>query len=106
MLRDEMQSRRWQVEHVLLREKKIGNCAGDFFCWIRNPGRCNIDADNRGIAQAVVGCDLLVYLTKILLAELEPGSAMFNREGHPRVGNCLKRPRPVSERLPCGVHCC
>jgi len=25
------------VEHVVLREKKIGNCAGDFYCWIRTP---------------------------------------------------------------------
>jgi multimeric flavodoxin WrbA len=55
----------WEVEHVLLRQRKIGNCAGDFFCWIRNPGLCNIDDDNRRIAQAVTGCDLLVYLTPV-----------------------------------------
>jgi multimeric flavodoxin WrbA len=55
----------YAVEHLLLREKKLGNCAGDFFCWVRNPGICNIDDDNREIAGAIVNSDLLVYLTPI-----------------------------------------
>ena len=55
----------YAVEHLLLREKKLGNCAGDFFCWVRNPGICNIDDDNREIAAAIVNSDLLVYLTPI-----------------------------------------
>jgi len=61
----ELESRGWQVEQVLLREKKIGNCAGDFFCWIRNPGICNVDDDNRGIAKSIVNSDLMIYLTPI-----------------------------------------
>jgi multimeric flavodoxin WrbA len=64
-LKREMQLRGWEMEHVLLRQRKIGNCAGDFFCWIRNPGQCNIDDDNRRIARSVAGCDLLVYLTPV-----------------------------------------
>ena len=24
------------AETIVLREQKIGNCAGDFFCWVRN----------------------------------------------------------------------
>jgi multimeric flavodoxin WrbA len=60
-----LQAQGWEVEHLLLREKKLGNCAGDFFCWIRNPGICNIDDDNRAIASAIVQSDLLVYLTPI-----------------------------------------
>lgn len=55
----------YAVEHLLLREKKLGNCAGDFFCWVRNPGICNINDDNREIAGAIVNSDLLVYLTPI-----------------------------------------
>ena len=27
----------WTSEIVTLRESRIGNCAGDFFCWIRRP---------------------------------------------------------------------
>jgi len=64
-LRGELQSRGWEAEHVLLREKKVGNCAGDFFCFIRTPGVCNIDDDNRRIARAVLACDALVYLTPV-----------------------------------------
>jgi multimeric flavodoxin WrbA len=61
----ELQGRGWEIEHVLLREKKIGNCAGDFYCWVRSPGLCNVDDDNRAIAEAVVHADLLVYLTPV-----------------------------------------
>ena len=61
----QLQSQGWQVQHVLLRQQKIGNCAGDFFCWIRNPGMCNVDDDNRIIAEAVVNSDLMVYLTPV-----------------------------------------
>jgi multimeric flavodoxin WrbA len=60
-----LQAQGWNVEHVLVREKKIGNCAGDFFCWIRNPGMCNVDDDNREIAEAIVNSDLLIYLTPV-----------------------------------------
>jgi len=60
-----LQTQGYEVEHLLLREKKLGNCAGDFFCWIRNPGICNINDDNREIARSIVNSDLLVYLTPI-----------------------------------------
>ena len=55
----------WQVEAFLLREAKIGNCAGDFFCWVRTPGQCMLDDDNRTVAAAIANADLLVCLTPI-----------------------------------------
>ena len=61
----ELQAGGWEVEHILLRERKIGNCAGDFFCWVRSPGICNVDDDNREIAEAVVQSDLMIYLTPV-----------------------------------------
>ena len=61
----QLQSDGWDVEHVVLREKKIGNCAGDFFCWVRTPGTCILDDDNRAIAAAVIGSELAVYLTPV-----------------------------------------
>jgi multimeric flavodoxin WrbA len=64
-LTGQLLSRGWQVQHVQLCEKKIGNCAGDFFCWIRTPGVCNVNDENRDIAEAVVASDLMVYLTPI-----------------------------------------
>jgi NAD(P)H-dependent FMN reductase len=65
VLTQELKTRGWEVEHILLREQKIGNCAGDFFCWVRNPGICNVNDDNRTIAEAIMKSDLLVYLTPI-----------------------------------------
>ncbi len=61
----ELESGGWQVDHICLREKKIGNCAGDFFCWVRNPGICNVDDENRDIAKSMIKSDLMVYLTPI-----------------------------------------
>lgn len=54
-----------QAETIVLREHKIGNCAGDFFCWMRSPGLCNTNDDNRQIAAKIAQSDLLVYLTPI-----------------------------------------
>jgi multimeric flavodoxin WrbA len=53
------------AETILLREQKIGNCAGDFFCWVRSPGMCNTDDDNRTIAAKIVQSDLGIYLTPV-----------------------------------------
>lgn len=53
------------AEVIHLREKRIGNCAGDFYCWVRSPGMCNVDDDNRVIAARIVQSDLLVYLTPV-----------------------------------------
>jgi len=61
----ELEVRGWDIEHVQLCETKIGNCAGDFFCWIRSPGLCNVNDANRLIAASVANCQLLVYLTPI-----------------------------------------
>jgi multimeric flavodoxin WrbA len=72
-LNGEMQSRNWEGEYILLRERRIGNCAGDFFCWIRNPGLCNIEDDNRRIARSVAGCDLLIYLTPVTFGGYSSG---------------------------------
>lgn len=61
----EFQARDWDVQHYSLCEQKIGNCAGDFFCWVRTPGMCNVNDDNRAIAQALANSDLMVYLTPV-----------------------------------------
>jgi multimeric flavodoxin WrbA len=55
----------WDVEPVTLRTCRIGACAGDFFCWVRSPGVCNVDDDNRRIAAQLATCDLIVYLTPV-----------------------------------------
>jgi len=61
----ELCARGWQVSHVQLCDEKIGNCAGDFFCWIRNPGMCNVADANRTFAADIINSDLMVYLTPV-----------------------------------------
>ena len=61
----QLQAQGWDVEHIVLREKKIGDCAGDFFCWVRTPGVCKTDDDNRVIAAAIIASDLMIYLTPL-----------------------------------------
>lgn len=58
-------ARTWDSQTVVLREQKIGNCAGDFFCWVKSPGVCNTDDDNRVIAEQIIQSDLVVYLTPV-----------------------------------------
>ena len=60
-----LQERLPGAETVVLRQQKIGNCAGDFFCWVRSPGMCNTNDDNRLLAAKVMESDLLVYLTPV-----------------------------------------
>jgi multimeric flavodoxin WrbA len=50
---------------LTLRDLTVGNCAGDFFCWIRSPGECNVDDDNRVVAAEMMGADLMVLLTPV-----------------------------------------
>ena len=61
----QLQAAGWEVESVVLRDKKIGRCAGNFLCWVRTPGICILNDDNRSIAAAIANCDLLVYLTPV-----------------------------------------
>lgn len=64
-LTETLQSKGWEVELIVLRDKKIGHCAGDFFCWVRTPGMCNVNDDNREISSAIVNSDLMIYLTPV-----------------------------------------
>ena len=64
-LQANLEIRGWETQSVTLREKKIGVCAGDFFCWMRSPGVCNTDDDNRIIAEQVIQSDLFILLTPV-----------------------------------------
>ena len=61
----QLQNNDWDIEHIILEKQKIGNCAGDFFCWVRSPGICHLNDDNRRIAQTIITSDLVVYLTPV-----------------------------------------
>jgi multimeric flavodoxin WrbA len=72
VLTAQLQEQGWDVQPVVLRDKKIGPCAGDFFCFIRTPGVCNVNGDNRVIAEALANCDLMVYLTPVTFGGYAP----------------------------------
>jgi multimeric flavodoxin WrbA len=55
----------YEVDNILLRDKKIGSCTGCFGCWLRTPGICVIDDDGRKVAEKAIRSDLLVYLTPV-----------------------------------------
>ena len=61
----QLRAQGWDVEPIVLREREIGYCAGDYLCWVRTPGVCKTDDDNRLIAAAIIGSDLMVYLTPV-----------------------------------------
>lgn len=64
-IRTALQAQLPDAEFITLRQQKIGNCAGDFFCWVRNPGVCNTADDNREIAAKMVACEQLILLTPV-----------------------------------------
>jgi multimeric flavodoxin WrbA len=61
----QLEARGWDAESVILREQKIGSCAGCFGCWTRTPGTCIVNDDNRDIAQAMMRCDVMIFLTPL-----------------------------------------
>ena len=85
-LQADLAARNWVSETIVLREQKIGNCAGDFFCWIRKPGVCNTDDDNRIIAEKIVQSDLVVYLTPVTFGGY---SSELKREVDHQIQNIL-----------------
>ncbi len=64
-LQSAIASRGWSAEVIVLRDKKIGNCMGDFLCWLKSPGKCHIADDNLAIAQKFFESDLVILLTPI-----------------------------------------
>jgi multimeric flavodoxin WrbA len=88
-----------ETEHVVLREKSIVNCIGCFGCWLKTPGICVIDDDNRELSGKFMQCDLLIMLTPVtfggyspelkrmldhFIANISPFFATVNGESHHR----------------------
>jgi hypothetical protein len=62
---DELTRQGWQVESLALRELKMAYCLGCFECWTKTPGLCRMDDDARDVATAMIGSDLVIYLTPV-----------------------------------------
>jgi multimeric flavodoxin WrbA len=63
--RHALASRGYEVEVLALRGMKLGYCLGCFECWTKTPGICRIEDDGRFVARAIIGSDLVLYLTPV-----------------------------------------
>ena len=62
----------YETGHIVLRQKTIGNCNGCFQCWLKTPGICVLDDDNRELSQRFIGSDLLILLTPVTFGGYSP----------------------------------
>ncbi|PUU93068.1 flavodoxin family protein [Halanaerobium sp.] len=62
----ELQANDFEVEEILLKEKKIADCLGCFDCWVKTPGICIIDDYGREVTAKLINSDLLVFLTPVV----------------------------------------
>lgn len=64
-LQNALTARGWPSETITLHQQRIGPCAGDFYCWVRNPGVCNTNDDNRLLAAKFMQARLVIMLTPV-----------------------------------------
>lgn len=60
-----LQKAGYEVEAVVLHEKKIGECLGCFHCWVKTPGMCILEDDSRELNGKIINSDLVVYMTPV-----------------------------------------
>jgi multimeric flavodoxin WrbA len=56
----------YEVESILLREKKITECMGCFDCWVKTPGICVINDYGRALVESIINSDTVIYLTPVV----------------------------------------
>lgn len=71
-LQADIATRGWSSEVVVLRDKKIGNCMGDFLCWMKSPGKCYMADDHLEISRKYLENDLVIFLTPITFGGYSP----------------------------------
>lgn len=65
-IREELKTNNYEVEEILLKEKKIADCQGCFDCWVKTPGICIINDYGRDAAEKLINSELLIYLTPVV----------------------------------------
>lgn len=65
-IRGELKTNDFEVEEILLKEKKIADCLGCFDCWVKTPGICIINDYGRETAAKLINSELLIYLTPVV----------------------------------------
>jgi multimeric flavodoxin WrbA len=62
----------YETEHVVLRDKTLGHCRGCFQCWLKTPGVCILDDDNRELSRKFIQSDLTIFLTPVMYGAYSP----------------------------------
>ena len=65
LILQELERKGFEVEKIVLRDKKIAACQGCFNCWFITPGECKIADYGREIAKKMVNSNLIIHLTPI-----------------------------------------
>jgi hypothetical protein len=114
----------YEAELVVLRDKTLGHCRGCFQCWLKTPGVCIIDDDNRELSRKFIQSDLTIFLTPVaygayspelkrmldhLIANISPFFTTIDGETHHKmrydrypdvmIAGWLDRPDPMQEAL-------
>jgi multimeric flavodoxin WrbA len=72
ILEKHLAARGYETEHVALRDKTLGHCRGCFQCWLKTPGVCIIDDDNRELSRKFIQSDLTIFLTPVAFGAYSP----------------------------------
>lgn len=89
----------YETGRIAVRDKTLGHCRGCFQCWLKTPGICVIDDDNRELSAKFIQSDLVIMLTPVtfgayspelkgmldhLIANVSPFFTTVNGESHHR----------------------
>lgn len=66
LLDSTLRERGWQTTALTLREQDIKSCIGCFNCWVKTPGECIADGDNRRINALTMQSDLFLFVTPVV----------------------------------------
>jgi multimeric flavodoxin WrbA len=72
ILSEMLTTRGYETEHVVLRDKRIANCSGCFGCWLKTPGLCLFDDDNRKLSTKFIASDLAILLSPVAFGAYSP----------------------------------
>jgi multimeric flavodoxin WrbA len=124
LLGAQLAAKGYDTEHIVLHDKTLAPCKGCFQCWLKTPGICIIDDDNRELSRKLIEGDLAVFLTPVgfgayspelkrmldhVIANISPFFTRVNGETHHRkrydrypdlmIVGWLDEPDPVQESM-------
>ncbi|NTU67304.1 MAG: NADPH-dependent FMN reductase [Chlorobiaceae bacterium] len=99
LLGTQLAAKGYDTGHIVLHDKDLAPCKGCFQCWLKTPGICMIDDDNRELSRKLIGGDLAIFLTPVdfgayspelkrmldhIIANISPFFTTVNGETHHR----------------------